>query len=321
MSTIHTLFIAKQGVKNLISGRPLCVSFEVTHACNAHCKHCHLGGSVDEERADPERFGEICRLLQPVVIQVSGGEPLLRKDVEQIVKVLRVPNRAPYVVFCTNAALLTREKFYSLRNAGVNEFSISLDYPDERHDEFRHIPGLFRKLEKLARELNSKDGMAITLSCVVQRDNFRELLKIAEVALGWNLRINFSTYTWMRTKDKAYMLTKEDLPELRTIIDRLLDLKQNNKRFFTSKYILNQMYEFFEKGGIPNCRAGERFFVVNPDATFSPCGLIMKNYKTQQDLLENFTKKNACGNCITSSRANSERPVRYMLSDSLYKTN
>lgn len=317
MNTINTLFAAKQGIKNLITSRPLCVSFEITHACNARCKHCHLGGQIDEERAEAKRFGEICRQLQPVVLQVSGGEPLLRKDVEKIVKELCVPHRTPYIVFCTNAALLTKEKFYRLRDAGVNEFSISFDYPDERHDEFRGIPGLFRKLEKLVNELNNSDGKAITLSCVVQRDNFRELLQIAKVALGWNLHINFSTYTWMRTKDKAYMLTKDDLPELKTIINQLLDLKRNNKNFFTSEYILNQMYTFFEKGEIPNCRAGERFLVINPDATFSPCGLIMTKYQSQRELIENFTKKNTCGNCITSSRANSEKPIKYMLQENV----
>ena len=205
-STARTISLAKRGILNYFSKRPFCVSFEVTYSCNARCKHCHLGGKVREERAEPQKFGERCRELKPVVAQVSGGEPLLRKDLEEIIKAIKIPNRAPYIVLTTNAALLTKKRYFELREAGVDEFSISLDYPDERHDEFRAIPGLFKKIKKLIEDLGSEDHKAIILSCVVQSDNFRELLKMAEQARRWNVKINYSIYTWLRTNNKDLSL-------------------------------------------------------------------------------------------------------------------
>ncbi len=150
VSMTRTATLGWRGLRNSLTARPLSVSFEVTHCCNARCKHCHLGGPREEQRATPERLGEICRELSPVVAQISGGEPLLRRDLEDIVRAFSVSDRPPVTVVTTNGALLTPERWGSLRAAGLDEFSLSLDYPDERHDEFRGIPGLFARLAEPA---------------------------------------------------------------------------------------------------------------------------------------------------------------------------
>ena len=313
----RTLSLARRGIQNYFVKRPFCVSFEVTWRCNARCKHCHLGGPVDEKRASPQRYGELCREIQPIIAQVSGGEPLLRKDLEQIIAALRIPNRAPYIVVTTNGVLLTKEKYHSLRQAGVDEISLSLDYPDERHDEFRNVPGLFSCLRNLFIDLEPEYKKNITLSCVVQSQNFRELVKMAELSLEWNTNINFSTYTHLRTKNTSYLLSKKELEVFKEIIDRLVKFKKRHKNIFTSEFVLKKMIDFFHTSSISDCRAGERFLVVNPDGTLSPCGLIIKSYKSQKEIKEDFIKNNVCGNCYTSLRANAEKPVRYLIKDSI----
>lgn len=315
---VRALSLAKRGVRNFFTKRPLTVSFEVTYSCNARCKHCHLGGIIKgEQLASPERFGELCRQIQPVVAQISGGEPLLRKDLEQIVQCMKRPNRAPYIVVTTNGLMLTKQRYESLRRAGVDQFSVSLDYPDERHDEFRGVKGLFRRIENLVKELNTGNGKAITLSCVVQRDNFRDLIKIADLSEKWGVSVNFSTYTWLRTNDMNYVLDQDDLVEFRDIVRQLLTLRNKYQNFFASEYTFDRMIEFYERGGIPNCKAGEKFFIVNPDGTFSPCGLIITRYKQQHEIYERFLKTNNCTACNTSIRSNCEKPVKYLIKDNL----
>jgi len=315
-SLTRSLSLVKRGIFNYIKRRPFCISFEVTHACNARCKHCHLGGPVKEERASAQRFGEICREVKPVVAQISGGEPLLRKDLEKIVRAFRVPNRAPYIVITTNAALLTKEKYFKLRQAGVDEFSISLDYPDERHDEFRGIPELFNHIKTLVEELESEKNKAITFLCVVQRDNFRDLVRIAELGKRWRLKVNFSAYTWLRTDDRSYMLAREDMSEFKAVIRKLLEFKRKYNTIFTSDYALMNMIDYFEKGYHSRCRTGEKFINVNPNGTFSPCGLVITDYKTADELRHNFSRNNQCVFCYTSIRANTEKPARYLFKDS-----
>ncbi len=317
MSRRRLLSLAKRSVSNYFGRRPFCVSFEVTYSCNARCKHCHLGGHVDGELASAEEYGRRARELKPVVAQVSGGEPLLRRDIEEIVRSMRRPGRAPFIVLTTNGALLTKEKYTRLREAGVDEFSLSLDYPDERHDEFRGIPGLFAKIRSLADGLRGTDGAGITLSCVVQRDNFRELLKLCGLAQEWGLRLNFSTYTWLRTNKMEYMVPSEEQEELREMIRRVIEFKRKNGTVFTSDYILQKIPEFFARGGIAGCTAGRRFFVVNPDATLSPCGLIIRSYRSSREMRKDFVKTNTCTACFTSIRGNQEKPLRYLIFDNL----
>ncbi len=306
-----------RGIANYFLKRPFCVSFEITYNCNARCKHCHLGGPVKEQRATPEKFGELYRKLKPVVAQVSGGEPLLRKDLEQIIAAIKEPNGVPFMVLTTNAALLSKERYYCLRQAGVDEFSISLDYPDERHDEFRHIPGLFKRIEALIKEIGPEKDKAITLACVIQRDNLKELIKMAKLAKEWEVNISFSAYTWLRTKSKDFMIPENELEELKNILNQLLEFKKQYKTVFTSDYVLRKMIDYFKNEGIPHCRAGKKFLIVNPDGTLSPCGLIIKEYNTREEMERDFVKKNTCESCYTASRANSEKPAWYLLKDNI----
>lgn len=313
----RTISLTKRAIHNYIFQKPFCVSFEITHNCNAKCTHCHLGGHVDEQRASPERLGQICRELNPLIAQLSGGEPLLRKDVEDIVRAFRRPNRAPYIDITTNGFLLTREKYDTLLHAGIDQFGISLDYPDDRHDTFRGIPGLFHRIETLIEGLNGENDKAITLLCVIQRDNFRDLIRMVELANDWNVKINFSTYTWLRTDDKTYLLAPQEIEEFRQIVTRLMELREKYQNIFTSRYVFDMMIKFFENHSTPNCRTGVKFFNVNPNGTISPCGLIIKNYGSQKELREKFSCTNSCTYCYTSIRANTEKPLYHLLRDNI----
>lgn len=324
-SAARALRFGGRALANYVNGRPLCVSFEVTHNCNARCKHCHLGPPLAEELATPARYGERCREIKPVVAMVSGGEPLLRDGLEDIIRALRVDGRPPHVVLTTNGALLTRERYQRLREAGVCDFIISLDYPDERHDEFRRIPGLFARLDALMRSFDGAgstngNGVAdhgVTFSCVVQSGNQRDLVAIAERAREWRAGVNFNCYTWLRTQDREMMVPPAEVAALREELARLREHKRRHGVVFTSEYVLDKMADFFERGSLGGCRAGERFFVVNADGTFSPCGLIMRRYRTQAEMVEDFTRTNTCGDCYTGLRANAEKPPYWLLRDSL----
>lgn len=315
ISKLQTASLLKRGLGNYIFKRPFCVSFEVTHNCNAKCDHCHLGDKVNENKASPQQLGEICRQLNPVLAQISGGEPLLRKDLEEIVKNFKNPNRAPYIDITTNGALLTKKRYLSLLEAGIDVFGISLDYPDLRHDKFRGIPGLFNRIENLIKDISSDGDIPITFICTIQNDNFRDLERMVELANDWKVKINFSSYTWLRTNNKDYLISENNLPEFKKIVEKLIILKNKYNNILTSEYLFYKMIEYFEKRGMPNCKTGEKFFNVNPDGSFSPCGLIIKNYKSQKELRNKFLTEINCQDCFTSIRGNTEKPLWYLLKD------
>jgi MoaA/NifB/PqqE/SkfB family radical SAM enzyme len=313
------LALAARAGANYFTRRPYCASFELTHNCNARCRHCHRGPLVpDEKLASPERLLALCRELRPLVAIMSGGEPLLRRDLATIVRTLK-QGCAPLRVFLnTNAALLTRPRFDELVAAGVDEVLISFDYPDERHDRYRAIPGLYGRIRALISGLDNVERRRIVLTTVLQSDNFFEAEEMARRAREWGVNINYSAYTWLRTNDRSLMIPAEALDAFADTIERLIRFKHTRATILTSDWVLRGMVRFFAAGGsLPNCRAGERSLVVNPDGTLSPCGLRVRDYPTHAALKSGFTASNGCGDCYTSTRGNSERPARYLFLDHL----
>ncbi|HSW29552.1 MAG TPA: radical SAM protein [Longimicrobiales bacterium] len=312
------LRVAGRAVLNYFARRPYCASFELTHDCNARCHHCHRGEPVPDERlASPQRLVQICRELRPVVAIMSGGEPLMRPELEEIVRLFK-RDASPIRVFVnTNGFLLTRERFDTLKAAGVDEILISFDFPDERHDEWRAIPRLFRKIEGLIRGLPAADRQRVVLTGVLHSRNFRDAPRMADLALAWGVNINYSAYTWLRTNDMSLMIQRNEMDEFRRVIDTLIGMKLRHGHVLTSEWVLRGMIPFFLREDRCVCRAGERSLVVNPDGTLSPCGLLIRDFATREDLLRGFTRTNSCIACYTSTRANSERPARHIFLDHL----
>ncbi len=310
--------IALRTVRNIIQGKPSTVSVEVTYNCNANCEHCDLGAYVEEPRLGPEQFARWMDELSPAVAQISGGEPLLRKDLVDIIREMRRRDPVAVFVITTNVQLLDEDKYLRLREAGVDQFSFSLDYPDQRHNEFRHLKKNFEHIRELSCRLARYGNNDIILACVVQSDNFRDLPRIAELAKEWGVAVNFSTYNSLRTGNTRFLVnSSEDLAELTRVVDRLVAMQSDGYPILTSGWTLRQMIHFFQNGRQPNCRAGERFLIVNPWSKLTPCGMFRDTYESQTDLVRQFSKNNSCDKCFTAIRANSEKSPYRLLVDSL----
>ena len=308
ISLLQGVKLAKRGIHNSITGRPLVVSYEVTLSCNCNCRHCDLGGIIrDEKQLKPDEYGDLTRRLNPVAVQISGGEPLLRKDIEDVVKAIKQPDGSPYLILVSNGALLNESNYTQLYEAGVNQFSVSLDFPDERHDEFRRRPGLYKRLERTIPQLAGLGYRNIILNTAITRANLRDILPLAEKARDWNVSISYSAYTALRTGDKDYCINSgEDLEILRQAINELVQLKEQTNYIANSKVVLLNTLKFFEQGYMPNCKAGIRFLVVMPDGVFVPCSLHRNTYPTQREMIHNFSRTNRCGGCYVAIRSYSE---------------
>jgi len=317
ISTNLALNMLSSGMKNLLTGNPLAISFEITHSCNANCSHCDKDGFIPNEKlAPPEKFNELYLQLRPLFAQVSGGEPLLRKDYLDIVKLFRSHGTMPMISFVSNASLMTPEKYKELTAAGVNQFSFSLDMPDERHDQNRQIPGLFKHLSTIVPQMTALGFHNITMICVIRKQSLPYLIDIARTAFRWNASIIFSSYTALRTHSEEHSLrTPEELQLLRQQIDKLIDMRRQGAPIYNTETVFKGMIQFFETGNIPNCKTGIRHLVVNPDGSLVPCAMHKISFATQSDLIRNFTRHNTCGSCYVPLRANSELSFGALWSD------
>ena len=309
-----------RGTWSFWTDRPLVVSFEVTHSCTADCRHCDKGGIKPEPRGllGAEDYGRLRAALKPMAVQISGGEPLLRKDIEDIVRAIKEPSGLPYTILVSNARLMTEMKYLTLRALGVNQFSISLDFPDERHDDFRRSPGLFRHLSKLVPAMARHGFDDVVLNTAITRHNLPTLLATYEKAREWGVSISYSAYTPLRTGNMDhYITTPEDLDLLKRTMDELLKLKAKNGRITNSAWTLSGIPEFFKQGSIPGCTAGRRFLVVTPDGGLRGCSMYEETYESHEEVMEKFVAQNTCGGCYVSIRAYLDASFWTLLKDNV----
>lgn len=306
-----------RAVRNVMQKKPLSVSFEITHACTANCWHCNWGGPIEETRLGAEEYAAICRELRPVVAHVSGGEPLARGDVYEIVDRMTTDGGLPWMVVVTNAANLTPERFGRLKDSGMHQLSVSLDFPDERHDEFRRVPNLYERISEVVPEIARRsDADDIVLNVCITSWNYRELPAFAERAREWGVPINFSVYTHLRVDDRDGLVSgSADLAVLKSGIERVIDLQKQGYPVYTSPRVMWKYYRFLTEGGVGGCRAGERFLVINPDGQLTPCAMVMAYFDDQQEMVRKFSKQNACEACYISTRANTEKTVMEFVQD------
>lgn len=307
LSLLQGTKLAGGAIRNYITKRPIVVSYEVTLSCNCNCRHCDLGGIIkDEKQIKPEEYRDLTRRLKPLVAQISGGEPLLRKDITAIVKAIK-QSRVRYLILVTNGALLNESIYLELREAGVNQFSVSLDFPDERHDEFRRRPGLYKRLEQTLPRLAKLGFRDIILNTAITKANLREILPLARKAIGWGVDISYSAYTALRTGNGDYCVNNgEELELLRQAINELMILRKQGTHLVNPELTLRDTLKFFEQGCMPNCKAGRRFLVVMPDGSLVPCSLHRNKYATREEMIEDFSRTNQCDNCYVAIRSYSE---------------
>jgi MoaA/NifB/PqqE/SkfB family radical SAM enzyme len=265
-----------------------------------------------------EDYAELRSTLKPMAVQLSGGEPLLRRDLPEIIQAVKEPSGLPYTILVTNGRLLTEEKYLALRPLGINQISISLDFPDSRHDEFRRSPGLYAHLETLVPALARHGYDDVALNTAITRENLPSLVEIYERAKQWGVSISYSAYTPLRTGSmEHYVQSPEDLALLRRTLDQLLELKSKNGRVANSPWTLSGIHDFFRDGTVPGCNAGRRFMVVTPTGGLRPCSMFENEYTSQKAMVREFVPTNHCGGCYVSIRSYLDASFLTLLKDNV----
>src|SRR5450759_2938087 len=140
-----------------------------------------------------------------MMITFTGGEPLLRRDLEEIVaEVARAVPRT-YLTLITHGGMLTLERAQALWDAGLVQVNISLDYLDERHDAARKIPGLAAKILRLAPAMADR-GMTVRFNTVIKNDNLDDILPIVRHAASIGAGVNLSLYTDFKNGNTEHLV-------------------------------------------------------------------------------------------------------------------
>lgn len=152
---------------------PFTVFLAPTYRCQCSCAHCYaaLRGVDDDAEMTTEELKEVIgqiKALGAVRLTLTGGEPLLRKDICDLVARAHEIGLITHV--STNGALLTRERVAELRRAGLDQCGIAIDDADpDTHDRLRGVPGLYEKATRGFRFLHDSgvESRFVTSACFV----------------------------------------------------------------------------------------------------------------------------------------------------------
>ena len=162
------------------------IAWNVTRRCNLHCAHCYTDsfdrqyeGELTTEEAKAV-IDDLAAFGAPVIL-FSGGEPLLRPDLPELVE--RAQSRGIRSVISTNGTLLIHAVARELKDLGVSYVGVSIDGPQPVHDRFRGMAGAYHEAIQGIRNCQAvglRVGLRVTLT-QFSYANLRDIFDIVEV--------------------------------------------------------------------------------------------------------------------------------------------
>ncbi|MCX7927051.1 MAG: radical SAM protein [Candidatus Omnitrophica bacterium] len=162
------------------SGRKPIVVYNCTRRCNLNCIHCY-SDSTNQAYKNELDTSQAKKLIKDLadfkvpVILFSGGEPLLRKDLFELLNYAH--SLGIHTVISTNGTLITEELAYKIKQASVDYVGISLDGIGLHNDRFRRVNGAYRLALLGIRNL-VKVKQKVGLRFTITRHNYPDLKKI-----------------------------------------------------------------------------------------------------------------------------------------------
>ncbi len=225
------------GVKRpFISGAPFLVVWDITYRCNLRCKHCYANAGkpiIDELNTDEaKKVIDILGKAGVVAIAFSGGEPLTRRDLYELID--KAKSYDMQVSIATNGTLLNNDKVEQLKNHGVDFIQVSLDGLKESHERFRGIEGIFEKtIEGIKNVVNNNIVCAVAMTAT--KLNYKDIIGVMDLSekLGVD---EFMLYNYIPTGAGGFDidLSSDEREKLLNMLWEHLQDRGNRKPAFLS---------------------------------------------------------------------------------------
>ena len=253
--------------------RPLALLAELTYRCPLQCPYCsnplELGRYRQELDTDTWRrvFREAAE-LGVIQLHLSGGEPLVRRDIIDLVREAR--RLGLYSNMSTGATVVDEAMLDRLREAGLDHLQVSLlDTDPESNDYLAGARSFDRKRDAV---LGAKQrGFPVTLNVVLHRQNLDRIDKILALALEWKvdrIELAHTQYTgWAFRNRAALMPTRAQVERADAAVARVRDTVDASRLD-----ILHVVPDYFEDRPKACLQGwGSVFMAVAPDGCVLPC--------------------------------------------------
>ena len=293
-----------------VTRRPVLVHFEVTLRCNARCGFCDYWKTEPSARdAELASYADAARYFRPMLVTFTGGEPTLRRDLEDVIAAVAGAIRLKYITLITHGAMLTPERAASLWQAGVNQLNISLDYLDERHDRARGIPGLAERIFAAIPAMRSRGIDNIRFNSVIKNDNLDQILPIVHRAAELGAGVNFSVYTDAKNGNREFLLSEAHFAAVDDVVAQLLAYKRRRRGVITnSDYYIERIPRYLRGQLREPCRSGIRTIHIDPAGYVKRCpdfptDFHWRDFRTYQPI--------DCNACYYACRGEAQAPLTW----------
>jgi pyrroloquinoline quinone biosynthesis protein E len=252
---------------------PLAAMGEMTHRCPLQCPYCSnpvaLARAADElSTQEWQRVLDELASLGVLQFHFSGGEPLARKDIVELVA--HAAQAGLYTNLITSAVLLDEAKMAALAEAGLNHVQISIQGAEaDSADRIAGFKGGHAK--KLAAAALVRDaGLPLTLNAVMHRQNLAQLRDIIALALAMDASrlevAHVQYYGWALKNRAALIPTPRQLDEATRIVE---DARLSLKGRLVIDYVIPDYYAETPK----KCMGGwaQSFLILSPSGKVLPC--------------------------------------------------
>ncbi|WP_051697953.1 TIGR04133 family radical SAM/SPASM protein [Prevotella sp. 10(H)] len=293
--------------------------WECTQRCNLSCLHCGSDCLSDSKYNDmpKEDFFKVLDNInqhdhEQTTVIITGGEPLLRKDLEECGFEIRKRGFRWGIV--TNGYAYTKERHITLLNAGMGSITLSLDGLDDKHNWLRNNPKSFDRALNALQLISGSERLFSDVVTCVNKQNYHQLEDIYRLIAenggkAWRL---FTITPIGRAKDNKDMLLDAD--EFTGLMDFIKEKRKSGEmdvKFSCEGYV--GPYEGKVREDYFFCRAGINVASVLIDGSIGACPNIDRSFVQGNIYTDNFmdvwnnryemyrdrswTKRGQCANC------------------------
>ena len=263
-------------IKTHLFGKPspIAMTFALTYKCQCRCVHCsaanHLRTDVPElTTEEAKKLIDDSLDMGVTIIAFTGGEPLLRKDIFELIA--HVDQKKAMPIMFTNGQFLTDINVDKLAEAGLYSLFVSLDSTDpEEHDSLRESPGLFKQAVDGLLKMKAR-GVLVSLSSYAsrtgtKRGDYKNIYTLAKELGLHNVILFDSVPTGALLKDTREMLTPEQREEITRYSENIF--KNGIVPTLSSQSWQNSVEGYLAGIG---CLAGNIQFYVSAYGDIAPC--------------------------------------------------
>ncbi|MDR2203720.1 MAG: radical SAM protein, partial [Nitrososphaerota archaeon] len=256
--------------RSLVHGKPHHAQWLITKKCNYKCIGCNIWEEQEKQEISTEEIKRGMDILKEagiVELVLSGGEPLLREDIGEIINY--AAKRFVTTVY-DNGSTATK-KIELLRNADF--VAISIDSLNEKkHDSIKNVSGAWKKAMEAVETLQ-KEGIAVSISLTISQINLYEIVDITNYFTQRDIPVLYCLYSYDKTEnhkqlfrigkhnDKCVITDKEAMVKL---CNTLTEMKKTNKKILITNKLLKALKTLYtENKRTWNCKALKSFLVID----------------------------------------------------------